>query len=254
MHPGKSLTGYVRYLKRFGILEGSKNFYSNYFAKKDLLSVKVPGLEHEVYLRNQTSDVDCFDQVFLEKDYDFDIDFKPELIIDCGANIGLSSLFFRAKYPEAHIIAVEPEQSNFEMLQRNTKPYNNIECLNCGIWNRNVNLKITEESKAKDKWGFIVTETEEQGNGAIKAITISEIMRKYGKSEIGILKMDIEGSELEVFSSNYEEWLPKTKTIMMELHDWRRKGCSRAFFEAIFRYDFWLNQYFKREIVMCRRN
>ena len=254
MHAEKSLTSFARYLNRFGVVQGSKIFYSNYLANKDLTSINIPGLPHKVYLRKGTSDARCFNQVFLEQDYDFEIDFRPQFIIDCGANIGLSSLFFQKKYPGAQIIAVEPEKSNFEMLQMNTKSYSNIECLNYGIWNRNVNLKITEQSKEKDKWGFTVTETQEEGNGAIKAITISEIMKRYGKNEIDILKMDIEGSELEVFSSNYEDWLPKTKIIMMELHDRERKGCGKAFFQSLFNYDFSINQYYKGEIVMCIRN
>lgn len=254
MHSEISLASFARYLNRFGILQGMNIFFSNYFSKKKLVGVNIPGLQHPLFLRHDTSDVKCFNQVFLEQDYDFELDFQPKFIIDCGANIGLSSLFFQKKYPGAHIIAVEPEPSNFEMLLKNTKPYQNIECLNCGIWNKNVALKITEQSKGNDKWGFVVTETQEVTSDTINAITIAEIMKRFGEEKIDVLKMDIEGSELEVFSSNYEDWLPKTKIIMMELHDREKKGCGKAFFQSLFKYDFSINQYFKGEIVMCIQN
>ncbi|MFL5774163.1 MAG: FkbM family methyltransferase [Flavisolibacter sp.] len=253
MHPAKSLIHYARYLKRFGMVQGNKVFYSNFLSNKSLTSVRIPGLSHKVFFRKDSSDAACFNQVFLGLDYDFEINSKPQFIIDCGANVGYTSLFFQKKYPGAHIIAVEPEPTNFEMLQMNTKLYSNIDCLNYGIWNKNVNLKVTEESKLIGSWGLTVTETEEEDN-VIKSITISEVMKLFGKNEIDILKIDIEGSEFEVFTSNYEEWLPQTKVIMIELHDRLRKGCSKAFFNALSEYDFSLHQYFTGEILMCIRN
>ena len=45
--------------------------------------------------------------------------------------------------------------------------------------------------------------------------------------------MDIETSEKQVFSSHYEEWLPKVKNIVIEFHDFLLDGCSKTFFTAI---------------------
>ena len=53
-----------------------------------------------------------------------------------------------------------------------------------------------------------------------------------------IVKLDVEGSEKEIFSENYEGWLPKKKVLIVELHDRMKKGCRKAVFQAISRYDF----------------
>src|SRR3954468_3707512 len=123
-HPGissdRKLTTLARHINKFGFIPGSKIFFSNYFGKTDLVHIKIPGLEHDLILRNGSSDAYCFNQVFLDLDYDFEVEIKPSFIVDCGANIGLSFLFSHKKYPKATIVAVEPEASNFEMLQKNT--------------------------------------------------------------------------------------------------------------------------------------
>ncbi len=51
--------------------------------------------------------------------------------------------------------------------------------------------------------------------------------------QIDLLKIDIEGAELELFQSNYEQWLPRVKVVVIELHDHLRPGCSSAFNNAI---------------------
>jgi FkbM family methyltransferase len=250
----RKLTTLARHISKFGLFPGSKIFLANYFATSNEIKLKVPGLEEKVTLRNSTSDAYCFNQVFLDLDYDFDLPFTPSFIVDCGANIGLSSLFFHRKYPGAQIVAAEPEASNFEMLVRNTKAYTNIYPYRYGIWNKCSSLEIVNDGNGDDKWGFKVKETQPGTAGSIRSITIEEIMKRFGREEIDILKMDIEGSEIEVFSSDYESWLPKIRIIMIELHDRGRKDCAKTFFKTLFQYDFSINQYHRGEIIMCIRN
>ena len=78
---------------------------------------------------------------------------------------------------------------------------------------------------------MVVEESVHEGN--VKAISIPTLLKNYNIDYIDILKLDIETSEIQLFSEGYEEWLPKVKIIIIELHDWRVNGCSKAFFEAI---------------------
>ena len=64
------------------------------------------------------------------------------------------------------------------------------------------------------------------------------LMKKFNISQIDVLKIDIEGSEKELFESDYEEWLPNTRMLIIELHDGFRKGASKSFFNAISKYNF----------------
>ena len=84
--------------------------------------VYIPQYRHPIYLRRYTSDYSTFKQIYVKKDYDISIDFEPKIIIDAGANVGLASVYFANRFPNAIIYAIEPEQSNFEALVQNCKP------------------------------------------------------------------------------------------------------------------------------------
>jgi FkbM family methyltransferase len=161
---------------------------------------------------------------------------NPEVIIDCGANVGLVSLFYKRKFPKATIVAVEPEPTNFKILSQNTAAYPDIHCLNCGIWNKPAILEIHDHGLGK--WGFMTEEVEEENDKTIQAISIDEIMSRFNFKKIDILKVDIEGSEKEMFEKNYEKWLPYVKVVVIELHDNMRPGCASAFFKALSNYNF----------------
>ena len=189
----------------------------------------------KLVIRKSTSDWKAFKQVFIAKEYDFPIKAEPQLIIDGGANVGYASLFFANKFPRAEIIAIEPEESNFAILKRNTVKHKQITAIKAGLWHKKAYLKIADTGLGK--WGFMVEETGPD-NYDIQAITIDEILRQSGKKEIDILKLDIEGAEKELFSENYESWLGKVKVLIIELHDRMKEGCSAVFYSAIEKYNF----------------
>ncbi len=68
---------------------------------------------NDFYLRGNTVDFAVFNSIFAKGEYDINIGFKPEYIIDAGAYTGVSTVYFHHKYPEAKIIAVEPEEIKF---------------------------------------------------------------------------------------------------------------------------------------------
>jgi FkbM family methyltransferase len=216
----KLAIGFFHYLKRI-------------LNHKNIISLPEFG---ELHIRKNTSDENAFWQVFVEKEYDIKIDFQPKLIIDGGANIGCAVLWFRKKFPEAQIIAIEPEESNFKILQKNTEKLKNIKIIQAGIWNKNASLKI--KNSGLGNWGFETKESADNDKNSTAAITIDKILADSGYEEIDILKLDIEGSEKEVFESGYENWLGKTKVIIIELHERMRKGAEKSFYSAIEKYNF----------------
>ena len=70
-----------------------------------------------------------------------------------------------------------------------------------------------------------------QGTG-VRAVTVPEIMRQHDLPGIDLLKVDIEGSEMEVFS-HADTWIGSVNAISIELHDRFRPGCSSVFFQAV---------------------
>lgn len=198
-------------------------------------NLKLPGILHPISLRKGTSDIPTFYQVFADDEYDIPY-AEPKTIIDGGANIGLFAVLMKNKFPDSHIISIEPDKSNFDILTKNTRHYKNVSLENSGIWSVDAKLKVYDKYDA-GKWGMVVEEDQKEGN--IAAISINSLMKKYTLQRIDLLKLDIETSEKNLFSSAYQDWLPLVKTIIIELHDRMEPGCSKPFFEAI-------NKTFKR--------
>ena len=140
------------------------------------------------------------------------------------------SIYIKNILPDATIVAIEPEPDNFTQLKTNTELYKNVYLENAGLWNKKTKLKVFDKYNL-GSWGFVVEENNETGN--IDAVSIGDLMLKYDMPYVDILKIDIEGSEKDVFSYNYDNWLPKVKLIIIELHDKMNTGTTKAFFEAI---------------------
>src|SRR5689334_12581239 len=71
----------------------------------------IPSSSKEVLLRLGTTDVAAFEHVFIQKEYDLLLATEPSVIIDAGANVGMSAVYFAQRYPGAKIIAVEPDEA-----------------------------------------------------------------------------------------------------------------------------------------------
>ena len=228
------------HFKKFGI-EGIKLYLNIDSKKSKLIETNLRQIGEPFYLRNNTTDIPAFYDVFTEKEYDINLTEEPKTIIDCGANIGLATAFFKNKYPKATVIAVEPELSNFEILVKNTENFTDVHCLNYGVWNKSAILDVQDVGLGN--WGYITNEVSVETEKTIKALSITEIIRKYKLDSIDILKIDVEGSEREIFQDSTEEWLPKVKVLIIELHDHMRSGCSESFFLAMNKYNYNLIPY-----------
>lgn len=221
-------------IKEFGVAQGV-SFYGR-LKIKNLGWFNSSKKKMRFYLRNNYTDAGIFRQVFIEKQYETPISFEPTTILDLGANTGLSALYFADRFPKAQIVALEPDAENYKIALGNTEQYSSIKVLQKGIWDKNTFLQIIDAGVSND--AFMVKETTDYSSQHIEATTIDTIMKQEGWDCIHILKIDIEGSEKEVFEGNFESWLPKTKLLFVEVHDQMKKGCSKAVFNAISKYNF----------------
>ena len=197
-----------------------------------LLKVARKGIKYPFFLRMGTSDISSFDQIFIFNEYDFDTNISPKVIIDAGANIGLASIYFANKYNGSRIFAIEPEESNFSLLQKNVASYSNIIALQAALWRENEEICLVDPGLGK--WGFIT-----EGKGVnhehdsnlchyVKGITLDKIMQNNDLQRIDIVKIDIEGAEREVFEDT-SSWIEKVDAIIIELHERQKPGCTRSF-------------------------
>ncbi len=213
----------------FGLYKGF-NIYRRLDQLEGIIRIDVPGLPFPVEMRARTSDTEVFRKVFLNREYEI-ASFAPvQFIFDAGANIGLAAIDFANRFPMAKIIAIEPEASNFAMLQRNTRHYPNIIPIMAGLWPTSTYLHVRDPGYGK--WGFMTEETNQQEN-TVKTVTLNELVSNSGFRDIDILKIDIEGAEKEVFERNYQDWIGRVGLFVIELHDRFKPGCSTTFYDAI---------------------
>ncbi len=224
----RSIYIFFKLIQKFGFFTGSRLYLQ--FKAKNVEKVKIPSLKNSLSLRSNSSDIPTFYQVFLFDEYNIKFPKPPKIIIDGGANVGFFSIKMKNDYPQTKIICIEPDPDNFSMLQKNVQNYADVYLENSGLWMKDTKLKVYDKFNF-GKWGMVVEEDLIAGN--IDAISIGSLLKKHSIDYIDILKLDIETSEKQLFSENYESWLPKVKTIIIELHDWIELGCSKPFFKAI---------------------
>lgn len=246
MNIKKNLVEVFQYIDALGWINGLSTFTK---IKLNFTSIIQPSeIKYPFKLRSGSSDINAFRQVFVYKEYSFEVYAEPKFIIDGGSNVGLAAIYFANQFPNAKIVSVEPELENFNLLRFNTKNYPNISPIQSGIWKSSTFLKV--RNLGLGNWGFIVEEIPHEDNETFKAVSIGDILKQFNQNEIDILKLDVEGAEKEIFSDNYQEWLPKTRILIVELHDRMKKDCSKAFFRALLDYDFTVEQL--GENLICR--
>ena len=221
-----------KYINKLGFKDGLKLYVA---VKKQVVnSVQFSFLNQPVFFRGIYSDYAMFEQIFIEKQYLLPITINAQNIIDLGANVGYASVYFANQFPNAKIVALEPEKNNYASAVTNTKNYTNITLLHGAVWDKSENINLVDNGLGEA--GFMVEKG--KGNNIVRGYTVDEIMQLMNIAIIDILKIDIEGAEKEIFETNYENWIPNTKIIIVETHDRYRKGTSRAIFNTIGKYDF----------------
>jgi FkbM family methyltransferase len=223
----------VRYLMNLGILQG---FFI--YIKLEFIGFKkiyFKKYNTSLYYRPSTSDVKVFREIFLFHSLELPLS-DIHTIIDGGAHIGFSSLYFSKNFPEALIYSIEPDTENFNLLIKNTRHYPSIITCRGAIWGHDTHLKINNPTD--QTWAFQVSECPEESENSVVGYSLSSLMEIYSLEKIDLLKLDVEGSERQIFYDNYDYWIRRTANILIELHDWSHKDCSRTVFSAISNYNF----------------
>lgn len=221
----------LRYTQCFGPAAGARIFAQT-LAPTARVRLRIPGYPHPLVLRPGTSDVPTLGQIFVFGDYDVQYrDLAPRTILDAGANVGYSSVFLAQRFPEARILALEPDRSNFELLLENTQHYPNVTAQRKALWSKPTSLRIA--NPGDDPWGFRMEPGNAEDANAVEAMTVSDTIRQLGDNGIDLLKLDVEGAEREIFSEGYQAWIDRVQAFIVELHDRDLEGCAMRFYRAI---------------------
>lgn len=221
----------IAYARKVGLAKALQLYAARKLKLSGEVSIRMPGLATPVWARYGTSDLGVFRQVLIDEQYLYQPARQPRLIIDGGANVGYASVYFANRFPDATIIAVEPDTDNFQQLQRNTAPYPKVRCVRAGLWSRDCFLRISNPGGGS--CAFSVEETTDTQD-TLPAVTLASLLHSSGCDRIDILKLDIEGAEKQLFSApDSAGWIERTDVIMIELHDRLVPGCEAALREGV---------------------
>jgi FkbM family methyltransferase len=204
---------------------------------EQIRTVSIDGIPHPIKLRAATSDARAMADCLLGMQYDIDPGFEPKTVLDLGGNIGCSAIYFANRWPNARIVVVEPLPSTFELLKENTRFYSNIRSVHAAAHPRRETISLHVPKTGF--WGARVTTVARNGaaqSHSAPGVPVEDLMSEYGIDHIDILKMDIEGSEADLFANNPHPWLSRTRLVMIELHDNIRMGCTWHMERALSRY------------------
>jgi FkbM family methyltransferase len=212
-------------------------------------SIQLSGIGR-VTVRPRDTDVASFLGIFAGPEYDFPIPAveasvrarceeilsagKKPVIVDAGAYVGASVLWFGSKFPQAHIVAIEPDPDSFALLERNLAEWNETTAVNAAVGSRAGQVKMV---RSDGSWANQVERSED----GIRIVTMDEAFAMVPNGEPLMAKINIEGFEQDVFSANLD-WLDRISILYLEPHDWLYPGrhTSRSFQKALGDRDFHL--------------
>jgi FkbM family methyltransferase len=195
-------------------------------------------VRYPLVCRAGTSDINVFRQIFIKSEYSpLDDAADVRLIIDCGANVGFSSAYFLSRFPDAELIAVEPDAGNFLALERNVRPYGKrVTLLHAGIWTHEAALVMSDEPfRDGFEWTRQVREALPEEAVTVPGVDIRTLLDRSGHERISLLKIDIEGAEALIFDDERRRlWIDRVDNLVIELHDDSQFGdATVAFGRAI---------------------
>ncbi len=156
--------------------------------------------------------IKTYKEIFNDEIYQFKSNRAQPIILDCGANIGLSTIYFGLQYPNSTIHAFEPDASIFELLQKNRQDnhLSNINLHNQAVWTQDTELSFSNK-------GSEASQIDATGQSAtkVKAIHFAHFLQQF--EIVDFLKMDIEGAEFEVVQDCAEQ-LYKIQNFFLEYH------------------------------------
>lgn len=156
---------------------------------------------------------------FLEKYNDFYTPKPNPTILDCGANIGVSVLRYKALYPKAHVIAFEPDPTIYKVLAKNVQQNQlaDVQTIQAAVWTEQTELQFYSYRNNNSQSGHLNYDSSDNlvARDLINVPTIS--LADYLDEPVDLLKLDIEGAERDVLRTCAPK-LGNVQQIMLEVH------------------------------------
>jgi FkbM family methyltransferase len=136
-------------------------------------------------------------------------------VLDLGSNVGYSLQYFRMRFPEARIFGVEPDPANFEHLRRQAALAGNATAMPVAVAKHDGSVTFFVDPH-RGQSSSMHRRQERQTEVRVEAYSLDSLVQTLALDRIDLLKFDIEGAEMEVFSA-FTGWA-SVETFLGELH------------------------------------
>lgn len=166
----------------------------------------------KIHYKNGPEILHSLKEIFVEEIYKLDIATTNPYIIDCGSNIGLAVIYLKKRYPNAEIIAFEPDKGNFELLEKNVlkNSWDKIKIYNKAIWKSEGILSFKTEGTLGSKIDQTATD---ENTVQVPSVRLKDLLIR----KVDFLKIDIEGAEYEVLKDCADS-LSEVENLFIEFH------------------------------------
>jgi FkbM family methyltransferase len=168
-----------------------------------------------------------WDDIFLHDVLAFDTQAAAPRIIDCGANVGIASLYYKRRYPRARITAFEADPQLAAICRRNLEGNGSadVEVLASAAWITDGEVEFVAEGS--DSGAIAALEPSVNGR---RVVVPTARLRRWLDETIDLLKIDIEGAELPVLD-DCRDRLQNVRTLLIDLHEFdpRRRQTGALF-------------------------
>ncbi len=177
----------------------------------------------EVLVRPGTSDVAIFWDTFARRYHLPPSELgTPHVILDLGANIGLTMAYFACRYPHARVLGVELDADNVALARRNIAAWaDRCEVIHAAVWRSDGVVHYRGSPGGTS--GYQVTDM--TAGTPVRAVSIATLLREYGE-DVDYMKVDVEGAE-RVLLQDGIDWPEKVRCVKVELHgDYTSDECE----------------------------
>ncbi len=163
-----------------------------------------------------------YDEIFDREIYKFRSTTQSPLILDCGANIGVSVLYFKRLYPGSKVVAFEPDPLNFDALQSNVRSFglDRVDLVNKAVWSSEPTLDFMTEGADAGRMVELDPSFASTRVGTVR-------LRDYLEEQVEFLKLDIEGAETEVLLDCADR-LHNVGNLFVEYHSFEARPQTLA--------------------------
>src|SRR2546425_631059 len=186
-----------------------------------------------VTLRRGTSDFAVFVQCLVTRQYRPLVQLvrhcgdpaEVRVIIDAGANVGLTALYLARSFPGARVFCLEPERTNHDLCRVNVAAnhLDNVTVDRAALWSDDGPVRVLPGIRDGREWSFRVGAANSPGRSdeCAEGMRVRTLMERHGLESVDIMKIDIEGAEKTLFaaSDDVSYWLPRTRFVAIEIHD-----------------------------------